>query len=59
MSGDECGDFVSLGLGLLVVAFGAGLCAVVPWLAAAVMVGLVVRLVRGWVKDEQKYRARH
>ena len=58
MSGDECGDFVSLGLGLLVVAFGAGLCAAVPWLAGVAMVGLAVWLVRGWVKDEREYRAR-
>ena len=58
MSGDECGEFVSLGLGLAVVAVGAGLCAAVPWLAAVVLVGLVVWLVRGWVKDEREYRAR-
>ena len=58
MNGKEAGDFVSLALGLVVVAFGAGLCAAVPWLAAAVLVGLVVWLVRGWVKDEREYRAR-
>ena len=51
MNGSEAGEFISLGLGLLVVAVGAGLCAAVPWLAAVVLVGLVVWLVWGWVKD--------
>ena len=58
MSGDECGEFVSLGLGLLVVAVGAGLCAAVPWLAGVVGIGLVVWLVWGWIRDEREYRAR-
>ena len=57
MSGKEAGDFITLALVLVVVAVGAGLCVAVPWLAAAVAIGLVAWLARGWVKDEREFRA--
>ena len=58
MNGKEAGEFITLGLGLAVVAVGAGLCAAVPWLAAVVAIGLAAWLARGWVKDEREHRAR-
>jgi len=52
MSGDECGEFVTAVLVLLVSVFVVGLCVVFPWLGALLLVGGIVWLVRGWIRDE-------
>ena len=51
MNGKEAGEFITLGLGLLVVAFGAGLCIAVPWFGAVLLLAGIGWLVRGWIRD--------
>jgi hypothetical protein len=58
MSGAEAGEFLSLGLGLAVVAFVVGLVIAVPWIGGVVVGGLLVWMARGWVENERKRKRR-
>ena len=53
MNGKEAGDFITLGLGLAVVAVGVGLCIAVPWFGAVLLLAGIGWLVWGWIRDER------
>ena len=51
MNPDQSAAFITAVLVLLVSVFVVGLCVVFPWLGVALLVGGIVWLVRGWIRD--------
>ncbi|NIV37263.1 MAG: hypothetical protein GWN58_49925 [Anaerolineae bacterium] len=51
MSGSEAGEFISVGLGLAVLAVVAALAIAAPWVGVLVLAGGLAWLVRGWRRD--------